>query len=165
MFPSALFFIFNIYLFFDFVKPQCDPTNVLTCPSGCCQDSNTCSTTFNFSLMNPIQAGCYSIDCNVVTCGIDYCCTNNGCQSGNCTAAASSTSKRSSVFRIVGIVVLVVIILCIIGCCVYCIRRRMKRKKQMENEELERSKPPHSRYQQAGIPNNSSTVMQPSQGN
>ena len=135
MFPSALFFIFNIYLFLDFVKPSCDPTNIMTCPSGCCQDANTCSVTFNLASMNPIQAGCYSIYCNVVSCGTSYCCTNNECQIGNCAAtSSSSSSKRGSTFRIVGIIILVVIILCIIGCCVYCIRRRMKRKVQ-ENDE------------------------------
>ena len=165
MFRFPLFFIFTLYLFFVFVKPQCDPTNVLTCPSGCCEDVITCSITFNISFMNPIQAGCYSINCDVVSCGTDYCCTNNGCQSGNCTAAASSSSNKSK-FRIIGVVVLVVVILCCIGCCVYCIRRRMKRKLLREKEENNARIQPKQRYQQpANESGNFGASFQPAQPN
>ena len=147
----------TLYLLPDLIKSQCDPSNILTCPTSCCQDANTCSQTFNFTSTTGV--GCFSVNCALVSCGSGYCCTNNACQAGNCTDTSSSGGgdSKKGIFRIVGIVVLVLVILCIIGCVVYCIRRRMKRKKMMENEESNKNRPKGNlKYQQPEGQNTSS---------
>ena len=74
-----------------------------------CQVVNTCSATFNLSLMNPIQAGCYSINCNVVNC-IGSQITNAKWEIVQLLLPLQ-VLKEGGAFRVVGIIILVVIIL------------------------------------------------------